>query len=289
LPSRAQGHNAARRRQNPRLAEARGGSVGIGLGLRLGRAQRIRLPLLYGDLPFLLLGVRQRGLRRRHGAPDRLEPGLRRRHGAPCRLDRGLRRLFVGPGGVEIGSDGYQVLWRVDVPFHQRPDAVEVVLGLGDRRLGLHHLRLRLTQLGFGLRHLRLRLLRLGLGLRHLRLCLANLGGQGILQQLSLGHRLPRAGPGLCDGVAGGALVGAQLVLIEHGDQVAGLDPLPVVHRQAHDAASDLAAHYHLVAIHGAGQHERLRTRTLHPPDGHGDGHNQQRKTRSFHAEDLIR
>ena len=216
---------------------------------------------------------------------DRLDPGLRRRHGAPGRLHPGLRRLFVGLGGIEIGLRRDQVLRRVDVLFDQRPDAVEVVLGLGHRRLGLRHLRLRLPQLGLGLRHLRLRLLQLGLGLRHLRLRLADLSGQRILQQLGLGRRLLRAGAGLRDGVAGGALVGAQLVLIEHGNQVAGLNPLPVVHRQAHDAAGDLAAHHHFVAIHGAGQHERLRTRTLEPPDRHGDGHNQRQKDRSFHAE----
>ena len=112
--------------------------------------------------------------------------------------------------------------------------------------------------------------------------------GSVCCQQLRLGHRLLRVGAGLRDGVAGRALVGAQLVLIQHGNQVAGLNPLPVVHRQAHDAAGDLAAHHHFVAIHGAGQHQRLRARTLLPPDRRGDGHNQQRKDRSFHAEDLI-
>ncbi len=254
-----------------------------------GRAQRVGLPLLHGDLPFLLLGVRQRGLRRRHGALERLDPGLGRRHDAPRGLDPGFGRLFVGLGGIEIGLRRDQVLRRVDVPFDQRPYAVEVVLGLGRRRLGLRHLRLRLPQLGLGLRHLRLRLLQLGLGLLHLRLRLADFGGQRILQQLGLGHRLLRAGAGLRDGVAGGALVGAQLVLVEHGNQVAGLNPLPVVHRQAHDAAGDLAAHHHFVAIHGAGEHERLRTRTLEPPDRRGDGHNRQHKDRSFHAENLIR
>ena len=107
--------------------------------------------------------------------------------------------------------------------------------------------------------------------------------GKRMLQQLGLGHRLLRAGAGLRDGVAGGALVGAQLVLIEHGNQVAGLDPLPVVHRQAHDAAGDLAAHHHFVAIHGAGQHQRLRTRALVPTRSPRRWPQSAAEDRSFH------
>ena len=183
-----------------------------------------------------------------------------------------------------------QVLRRIDVLFDQRPGAVEVVLGLGHRCLGLRHLRLGLLQLSLRLRHLRLGLLQLGLGLRHLRVRLADLGGQGTLEQLGLGRRLPHGGAGFGDGVAGRSLVGAQLGLIEHRDQVAGLDPLAVVHRQAFNAAGDLAAHHHFVAIHGTGQRQRLRTRTLDPPDGQDDGCDQRQKDRSFlHAKDLIR
>jgi len=66
------------------------------------------------------------------------------------------------------------------------------------------------------------------------------------------------------------ALVGAQLVLVEHGNQVAGLNPLPVVDRQAHDAAGDLAATTTSLPSTGAGEHERLRTRTLEPPGRRG-------------------
>ncbi len=197
----------------------------------------------------------------------------------------GLRRLLVGLGRIEIGARRHQVLRRVDVLLDQRPDAVEIVLRLGHRGLRLRHLRLRLLQLRLGLRHLRLRLLQLRLGLRHLRLGLLHFGGQRTFQQLRLRRRLLRVGAGLRDGVAGGALVGAQFFLVEHGDQVAGLDPLPVVHRQADDAAGDLAAHHHFVAVHGAGQHQRLRTRTLHPPDSRCDHDNHQQEYRSFHAE----
>ena len=110
-------------------------------------------------------------------------------------------------------------------------------------------------------------LLQLRLGLLHLRLGLLDFGGQRAFQQLRLRRRLLRVGARLRDGVAGGALVGAQLVLIEHGDQVAGLHALPVVHGQVHDAAGDLAAHHHFVAVHGAGEHQRLRAWTLVPPD----------------------
>ena len=97
-------------------------------------------------------------------------------------------------------------------------------------------------------------------------------------EQLRLCRGLLRVGAGLRDGVGGGALVGTQFVLIQHGNQVAGLHPLAVVHRQAHDAAGDLAAHHHFVAIHGAGEHESLRARALLPPDGQPDGNQQRRE-----------
>ncbi|MEI9971901.1 MAG: hypothetical protein WDO73_07485 [Ignavibacteriota bacterium] len=63
--------------------------------------------------------------------------------------------------------------------------------------------------------------------------------------------------------MSGGALVGAQFVLIEHGDQIPGVHSLAVIHGKGHDAAGDLAAHYHLVAIHGAGEDQSLWARTL--------------------------
>ena len=97
---------------------------------------------------------------------------------------------------------------------------------------------------------------------------------------------LLRVGAGLRDGVAGGALIGAQFVLIQHGDQVAGVHALAVVHRQADDAAGDLAAHHHFVAVHGAGEDQSLRARALLPPDGEGDDSQQREKDHSaFHAE----
>jgi len=143
---------------------------------------------------------------------------------------------------------------RINVPLHQRPYAVKIVLGLGQRSLSLRYLRLSLLKLRLGLRHLRLVLLQLSLSLFHLRAGLLNFRRQRTFQQLRLCCRLLRAGAGLRDGVAGSALIRAQFVLIQNGDQVPGVHPLTVVHCQAHDAAGDLAAHHHLVAVHGAGK-----------------------------------
>jgi len=86
-------------------------------------------------------GVGQRRLRRRTRAwspPRRPAPTTR----APRRLGSRFRAC-CWPWRSPDRSGRHQVLRRL-IPSPPRPDAVEVILRLGHRRLGLRHLRLRL-------------------------------------------------------------------------------------------------------------------------------------------------